>query len=366
MLAAAVAVILPAGLVVAQVPTHRLASPLASADAPFTEVASVVELASGLALVVDSRERRVVLLDFARGTARSIGRTGSGPGEFRLISRAVSRPGGRAWVIDFGLRRLLPVGSDGTFENPVMFPGSIQIRAADTPGALFGETFLPREAGQERPDSMLILRWRPPAVRIDTLMKYNALVSASIVSRGEAFRPFDPADSWNVLPDGDVVVVEGGTYRLHTYRDGRRTRTTAIPWTPIRITDAEKQAFLRRQEGQRVQSLGAPGATPSAPRPRPPTEFPAAFPVFGGKGLGGTYTAVSPAGMLWVERLRAAADTIPLYDVIDGVTGALLMHVLLPPRSSLAGFGRDVAYVVERDADDVQFVRRYAMPPSSR
>jgi hypothetical protein len=268
--------------------------------------------------------------------------------------------------VDFGLGRLLPVRSDATFDNPVPFPVSIQLLAADSSGTLYGTAFLQRQPGQARPDSMWILRWSPSGSRVDTLLKYDASVSASVVSRGEAFRPFAPVDAWDALPNGDVMLFDAERYEAQLFRDGRRVRTTSIPWTPIRVTDAEKDAFLRKQEAQRPVAIGQPGATPSAPRPRPPTEFPATLPPFGGKGLGGRYTTVSPAGQVWVERLGAAGDTVPRYDVIDGESGTLVMHVLLPPRSRLVGFGSGAVYVSERDADDWQYLRRHAVPPVQR
>jgi hypothetical protein len=318
-----------------------------------------VELGDGTVLIVESRERRLVLVDFSRGIARDIGRTGSGPGEFRLVSQAIARPDGGAWVVDFGLRRLLPVRRDGSFENPIPFPVSIQLRGADAAGLLYGEGFLPRAA--QRPDSMWILRWNPAGSRVDTLLKYNALVSASVIPAGGTFKPFAPVDAWDVLPDGDLIVIEAEQYRLNAWRDGRRVRSASIPWTPLRVTEADRDAYRQRHESQRPMSIGQPGAS-SAPRPRPDVEFPSTFPPFGGEGLGGRYTTVSPTGQLWVKRLGAVTDSVPRYDVVDGTTGKLLMRVELPLRSHLVGLGRNAVYVIQRDADDLQFLQRHAVP----
>jgi hypothetical protein len=347
------------------VPTHRLGTPTASSSEPFTEVESVVDLGGDVVLVVDSRERRLVLVDFGNGTARPVGRSGAGPGEFRLIARALPRPDGGAWIVDFGLRRLLPVNRDGTFGNPILFPTSLQLRSTDASGALYGEAFLPRVQGQSS-DSMYIVRWNPMESRIDTLMKYNAMVSASVIQQGGTFRPFAPVDAWDVLPNGDVIVIEAERYRMVVYRGGRSVRTTSVVWTPLQVTDADKDAFRRKQESQRPMRIGSPGATPSASRPRPPVEFPATFPPFGGKGLGGRYTTVSPGGQVLVQRLGSVADSVSRYDVIDGNTGALVMRVELPARSHLVGFGPGVAYFMERDADDVLFLRRFAIPAVRR
>jgi hypothetical protein len=63
---------------------------------------------------------------------------------------------------------------------------------------------------------------------------------------------------------------------------------------------------------------------------------------------------------LWVERAVGPRDP-PSYDVIDG-TGKLLMQVRLRQASRVVGFGRGVAYVVRRDADDFAFLERYRIP----
>jgi hypothetical protein len=315
-------------------------------------------MGDGTVLVVDSRERRLVLVDLTRGTSRDIGRTGAGPGEFRLISRAIGRPDGGAWVVDFGLRRLLPVRRDGSFGNPVAFPVSIQLHGTDASGLLYGEAFLPRTA--ERPDSMWIVRWNPAGSAVDTMLKYNAMVSASVIAAGGTFKLFAAVDAWDVLPNGEVIVIEADQYRLHAWRDGRRVRSSSIPWNPLRISDADRDAYRRKHESQRPRGIGqAAGA--SRPGPLPGVEFPSTYPPFGGKGLGGRYTVVSPTGHVWIERLRAFTDSVPQYDVIDGQTGNLLMRVELPLRSRLVGFGRNAIYVIQRDADDVQFLQRHPM-----
>lgn len=350
-------------LLAAQVAEVRLGPPTASPDEAFTEVGSAVELRGDRLLVADTREQRLVLMDLAAGTARNIGRTGGGPGEFRLIGALLPRPSGGAWVADFGLRRLLPVEPDGTFGAPVRYPGSISVHGTDGQGRLYGDAYLPRGTPAAR-DSMLLLRWDVETDRFDSLMNWNASVSSWTGRGGAAMRLYAPTDAWVALPSGEILVVRGEDYRFTSWRDGRAGRSFAVPWQPIPVTDADRKTIRDRMASQRTRSLGNPGAAGSAP-PRIEIEFPATYPPFGGEGGGATYMRYAPKGHVWIQRLQPAADSAPLFDVVDVAAGRLLARVRLQPRASLLAFGSGGVYVSELDADDVARVRRYAYPSLS-
>jgi hypothetical protein len=344
----------------AQTPEVTLRGASASPDEPFTEISDVVELRGGRVLVADGRERRLVILDLGSGSARGIGRTGAGPGEFQLLGQLVARASGGAWLADGGLRRLLPVEDDGSFGTPVRFPASILVRGADERGNAYGEQFLPRTATGMR-DSMRIVRWNVATERFDTLMQYNAGVSSWTGLGGQGLRLYDPVDTWLPLPNGDILVAQAAGYRIAIWRDGRVIRSFTVPWEPIRVTDAEKQAVLDRMTSMRTLSMGPAGTTPSrASEPR--IDFPDTYPPFGGEGGGGRYLRYAPIGHVWVERLRAASDSMPAYDVVDVASGRLVLRVRLRPRDSLVALGRQSIYVSERDADDVARLRAYPYP----
>lgn len=342
----------------AQVPTVQLGAPTASSSEAFSEIESAVELGNGQLLVADNRERRLTILDFATGRARNVGRVGAGPGEFRLIGRLLPRPGGGAWVSDFGQRRLLPVNADGTFENPVAYPVAIQVRAADRAGLVYGEAYFGRITES---DSMWILRWNPAGTSVDTLMKYNASISVSTMRGGPKYKVWSPVDTWGLLPDGDVVVLTARDYGAWRYRGGRLMSSARVAWTPISVTPNDEAEYRRRAEEQYQRSLQRGPIGGLRPAPPPPMEFPATMPPFGGAGMGGSYTVVAPSGEIWVSRLQPMADSLPLYDVLDA-QGTLVRQVRLPARGKLLAIGRDAIYVVVPDEDDVQFVRRYALP----
>jgi len=326
----------------------------------FSHIAAVHHLPSGQLAVADNRDNRLVLLDLTTGVAREHGRRGAGPAEYRAIGGLVPRPGGGVYLIDFAARRLLPLAPDGGFENPIVLPVSMTVRGADAQGAIYGEAFLPRQ-GRTRADSMWILRWVPGSARVDTLMKYDASVTAAVGPSGGRRPVFPPMDSWIPLRFGEILVASAARYRLSVWRAGRPLRGFDIPWERRRISPAEREVFLESQGSQRPRMLGQPGASSSAP-PAPQYEFPEFYPAFGGEGLGGEYLSLAGNGDLWIERAVIPGSAERYYDVVDLEQGTLLGQVVLPSRARLVGFGPDGLYLAEPDADDLEFIRRYPYP----
>jgi hypothetical protein len=339
---------------------QRLAAPTVSIAEPFTKVTQVVELAPNRVLVVDEQENRLALVDMASGRVDQLGRIGAGPGEYRTLGTVLPRLGGGAYVYDFALRRLLVVRADGMFDDHVRVPFSAQLEAADANGNLYGTAYLPR-TGDGMRDSMFLVRWNPASERVDTLMKIDARISMSTgpINRPRQVNP--PINTWDVLPNGHVMVLEAADYRAVTWREGTREASVAVPWEPVRVTDEERKAVTAAMKATPVRQLGSPNAA-GAPLLRDVEfQFAATYPPFGGEGLGGRYTAVAPNGNIWVKRLHAAADTVLRYDVLSA-EGSLIGAVLVKKGVRVAGIGAGGVYTIERDADDIERVRRSAYP----
>ena len=67
--------------------------PQAALSEPFSLVGGVRELPGNKAIVLDSKDDRLVLADFAGGTVKDIGRKGGGPGEFQRPQSLLAAPG---------------------------------------------------------------------------------------------------------------------------------------------------------------------------------------------------------------------------------------------------------------------------------
>lgn len=346
-----------------QAGSRLVAEPLGPAVArvadEFVQVGDVVELPDGRVLITDTREYRLVLADMARGVARVLGRTGSGPGEYRWIDGLYRRPDGGALMLDPALQRLLPIRLDGTFESPIAIPSGLLLRGVSDDGSMYGEKFFPRTA-TGMADSMYIVRWRPAQGRLDTLAAWDAGVSKS-VGRG-AMAAFPPLDTWTVLGRGDIMYVSALRYTVSIRRGATTLTSRAIPFDAVKWTLRDEAIYTSERNAERAVRLGSPGApAPSAPPP-PTRTFPNVLPPFGGGGLGGRYLYPSRHGHVWLARLAAPSAPLRHYDVLDDRTGALRHIVSLARNARVVGFGVSAVYVAQPDDDGIERVTQHTYP----
>jgi len=363
--------------------TVTLSKPQAEFPEPFTQVSGVRELPGGKVLVADIRDKIVQMVDLATGDAVKVGREGQGPGEYALPVDLLAMPGNKTWVVDMMGRRFLEVTPDGKpGETVPMFSsggsGMIMVSrnsGVDAKGRLYFQA-PPFQLGAggsistaDGPDSLAIQRWVPGQERLDTVAwirppKNNVSSSGSggqMMIRIGGSKVYTPQEAWGVDGNGRVARVTQEPYRVIWYDGARGTPGQTIPYTPIKVTDADKKAYKEEQRSRAPISVSfsAGGGGPnrsSGGAVRPPgesePEFEETKPAFSG-------AQVAPNGEVWVARYRTAADDKPLYDVFDGA-GKLVRKVRLAPRSSVVGFGNGTVYVVRRDEDDLQYLQRFA------
>jgi hypothetical protein len=188
--------------------------------------------------------------------------------------------------------------------------------------------------------------------------------------------PLAARDVAAVTPAGDLALVRAEGYRVEWIgADGRRSVGAPAASSNVRVTQAEREAFVRSQvrPGTIVVSGGAQAAQSAAgrggARARTPTFtgdvdalfspdmiWPDVKPPF----LANAAHAAAD-GSVWVLRTRAHDDPTPTFDVFDR-TGRVTMRVALPDGTRLAGLGQSGVYVVRTDADDLQYLDRYAYP----
>jgi hypothetical protein len=183
-----------------------------------------------------------------------------------------------------------------------------------------------------------------------------------------------------VTSEGRVAVVRGTDYRIDWVgRDGRLVRGPAAQASQVRVTTAEKEAFIKSQirpgqisvRGPLTNSGASAGAGSGAAGARPggavaipqgvrlddpDMTWPEVKPPF----LAGA-AVVAPDGRVWVHRTRAHSDSVPVYDVFDA-SGKVAQRVSLPKGTRLVGFGRGVVYLVRPDEDDLLRVQRHRLP----
>jgi len=373
--ASALALVVPSAAF-AQEPV-RLGAPLGASSESFSRVAGVRELADGRVLVSDSRERIVHLVDLTRGTTQRVGREGAGPTEYASPGAIFALPGDRSLLVDGRNQRYLIFDADG---KPVQTIPLLRISNGGVTLSLGAPSGVDAEgrlyfaqasfSGGTMPDSVALMRWTPGSERADTVGYIRRANGGPVTTRpsggGVSFSmaapmAFQPQESWGVSGDGRIARVFPEPYRVGWYgRDRRITSGPAVPYTPLRVTDADREAYRAQQASAprpTISTTGPDGPRTFSPPPQEPT-FAETKPPFWGAGS----VLVSPAGEVWVLRTRPAADQVPVYDVFDG-SGALRRKVAFPPRGRLVGFGRSGLYVAVTDDDDLEQLRRYPVAP---
>lgn len=365
-------------------PTHSLTRPTATIGESFSNVVAVRELPDGRVIVGDAKERRLAILDFTRGTATPLGRTGGGPNEHGSVQALFRGRADTLLLVDFPGRRMLRIAPNGTLAGSVTFgasitdslpgeksPGGTRIvsspRALDARGGLFYEVGYVEIGKGVHPDRT-IARWDPTT----NTSKPVAAVKAWYPDRSTRWRaPFLYQDLWAVAPDGRLARVVPIDYHVEWYKDGALVaRGAPVSVPPVRVTKQDRDAWYRARASRGAGTAQVVGPQPpkDAERterirvPAPPgftdADFPAVKPPFVEDYVGRS-ALVSDDGELWVIRSNAFGATTTTADVFDA-TGTVIRRVTYPTTHRLAGFGKGVLYLVRTDDDDLEWVERFA------
>ena len=382
----------------AQQAPRSLPAPNGVFEEPFSSVGvgTIRELPDGRVMVADARDKIVSVIDFRSGDATTVGREGSGPGEFGLPMRLFAARGDSTYLYDPLNQRYLLIGPDAKPVSlfrvelaPTQGPGGMMVggismaRQVDGRGRLYMETPGMRVGpnGPEASDSSAIVRYDRATQRLDTLGMVKLQKANTQVSGGQGnmrvmmggANPLAPRDEWAVFADGRVAIVRAEPYRVDwVMPDGTKRTSTPIRHTPIRMTDADRRAeevlrerarsnsmMITMSQGpggvQRSAQMG-PGA--NAPPPQPLTDWPDVKPPF---RAGMPSVLARPNGELWVRRLEPAGARSTLYDIINP-QGVVTHQVRIPEGWSLVGFGGGTVYTTKLDEDDLVYLQRHAVP----
>lgn len=372
--------------VVSAQPVKPLGKPDVEFADPFTAVSGVRELRDGRVLTVDVRDKVVQLIDFKAGTAKKIGREGSGPKEYALPMAIFPLGGDSSFVYDPLNRRslvILPNGDPGGFltssNSSSSAPGGGMViamtppRYVDAQGRSYEAAPGVRvtEAGPVVTDSLAITRSDLRTGKKDTV-GYLKQPKEAVQTSGSANNmqvrigsgnPFTPGDDFAVTPDGRVAIIRAAEYRVDWVYP-KQQQSAPIGFSKIKLTEKHKQqwresrrsatALMVNNNNGQVTTRSGPASAANMPDPG---NWPQDLPPFLARGS----VLVAPNGMIWVNRTREANDDVPKYDVIGG-DGKVALKVSLEPKSRVIGFGNGTVYVVRTDADDLQYLQRYRMP----
>ncbi len=350
---------------------------------PFTWIGSIRELSDGRVIVADERERRIVMLspDSQGGTA--IAHQGSGPEEFRSAGTLIAVPGDTTMMFDLENNRLLVIDGRGQAVGTIAVPGIVglgaEFRGADRLGRIYlHASGLPTpdqmDAGNHRlPDSSAVIRWdRAGGGSLDTVAMLAEPKAESGGSGNVMFfmiPPMTSRDDWGVTPDGSIGLIRVTPYRAE-WRDsaGGKVVGPEQRYQKVPVTEADKKAWEEEQRNAPGFSISmgpapgggggpapAPSGDPGVPGGVPEIKWPDTKPPFMERAV-----VAGPGRRLWVLRTRAAADSIPVYDVFDA-RGELSERVSLPVGTRIVGFGKTTVYLIHTDEDGIQHLQRYRL-----
>jgi hypothetical protein len=252
------------------------------------------------------------------------------------------------------------------------------MRGADARGRMYSQEIsfsLEHDGRIVAADSAPIVRFDPSTNRRDTIAYVNlAKNAASGSARGDgrgnetvqlrigSSNPFPAADDWTVFRDGTVAIVRVADYHLEIIPPaGRRAVGRPVPFTPVRVTEADKQQWreARKNAVPIVRTVGdggrAGGIPPQALAAQEPDSWPETKPPFLANA-----SFAAPNGDVWVARARSATDKTPTADVFSS-QGQLVGRVVFPERTRLVALGSKGVYLVRIDDDDLQYLQHHAL-----
>ncbi len=354
-------------------PEITLGTRVAAISEPFSDAMGMAELPDGRVIVSDRVEKTYSLADFSSGSRRTIGRNGTGPNEYQFPFGPIRWRGDTLLGHDPNNRRFLKILTSGAIVGSVPFAeprvggvtGWAAPRAVDATGHVYWDTpIIDMQPAVKRSTKARIIRWLPGMGEPEEFMQF---ADHSEFEHSYRYRPMPQTDAWVVDATGRIGILSAAEYRLRWYKDGKLVETgPPIPFTPVRLTAAERDAFRAQKalepSGGGVSIGGGPSSTSRTQDPArvraawPDSIFPDVMPPFEMHG------ALLPAnGDVWVRRTGPASQTSARVDILD-VHGKLRAILRLPPRARLFALGSRFVYLLAVDTDGFQTLVRYDYP----
>jgi hypothetical protein len=375
----------PAPTALAQVAVRDLPRPVREIDEPFSLVSAMSEIKPGLIAVYDGVDAELSTVDFASGARTKLGRSGSGPGEYRAVAGVFRMRGDTVWVLDAMQMRIVaftPELKPGPSFPFMLFDATTSSALtapfwSDRRGMLYASALKIMASGgpsggtMQFPDTVQIVRVDPRVAGSRTelaRLRYPISGKPQIQQQGTnikftvAFPGLVAADAYAVFPDGRVAIARGSTYTVEFVgADGRRSAPAQIAYERVRVTDADHKAEMdegkraAEEQGTAVRKMMPAGVTMQLEL-LPPASWPEFYPPIAPLGA-----LAAPDGHLWVKRATPARLAREQWDVISPA-GKLVARWRLPTKTTLMALGAGVVYTVRTDEDDLRYAQQIVLP----
>ncbi len=353
--------------VVADSPSLDLGGPDAPPEASLFRVRGAIRLSDGRIAVADGGSASLKIFDPAGGLAGTIGREGSGPGEFREPRFLARLPGDSLLVFDIGLGRLTVFGPDGEIAREARIGAAPRSPASSVMGVFGDGSVLARgfidlgdrvPIGLERPVSALY-RLSADGTLLDSL--------GSVVGGQSYFFPFDDggfsvytppfARTSEVFATADRVVL-GDSDRPEI----RILTPTGRPSLWIRWPDDARSVDAAAIAQAREYQLGETRGETQQRRIHEmfrDMPMPSRMPSF-------ARVRAAQNGEIWVETYRPPWESAAADWRIFEPGGRLIARITLPGRFTPSDIGDGYVLGIWRDALDVERVRLYEVRDGGR
>lgn len=338
----------------------------------FALIGAVRWLSQGGLVVADAEGRRLFIFDSAGGLARTLGRSGDGPGEFRDVTTVQVLPGDTLATFDGRLRRIsfwhpargfirsLSLADEGSLDS---WPAAawawhdglvVVLQLAVTPleavPAAAGVRRWPMRARLTLRDSSGSVQRRSPG--FDGM--YTGLFEQGDLRLPFSNRPFAAVASER------VYFGSGSSFTLSWLnREFAWAGDLRWPERRERLTGAEVEAVRADAQSVAMARLPPGGTVPRFAREFSPEILPEYRPEIG-------RVVVAPDELLWVERFEPARLGTAEQRPGDRWTilrpdGQPVARLRLPPAARLEDVRGDRVVLVRRDSLDVQSVAVHAI-----
>lgn len=315
----------------------------------FGSIASITVDDRGRLWVLDSQASELRVFGRSGDHVRTVGREGSGPGEFTRPVRADVGPEGRIWVMDPQNGRLSVFDSAGTYIEGIQAPGGFVIMP--WPGGFDRDGRYYAPVVVRAPEFHIALgRFDNSYTPLDTIfgptdpVKRDAYtIKSEGVTRVAAGVPFQGGLRWRHSNSGTIWALLTDQYRMFELTaEGDTLRSLSMTVDPLPVTSQEKSDALDGLEwftnqGGRVDPSRIPEHKPAV-----------------------SWFFLDDEDHIWVARTTTQGAVDQPFDIFNP-TGQYLGTVVAPFRlsSSPIPFVRDGAlYGVVRDDLDVPYVVR--------
>lgn len=328
----------------------------------FGRIAGIDVDADGNIYVADAQARNVRVFAGSGAYLRTIGRPGSGPGEFGTNVAGVFVVDDQVIVPDLANQRISRFDVDGTFVSgqQLDMARGIPIRFDMTgAGLLVAQRRLPVAGDSVAQAGDPIVTVPPRGQAVDSVARLGLGQSVQITGGLPKIRQFAPDPVWDAARDGRLVTSMDDAWRFKVYGpDGDLKSIVSRPFDRERVTERDKRAV---EDGLRdmYRKQGVPAQVSQAVIDR--MGFADYFPTF-------TSLALGPRMSLWVRMLRstealvAQGRMVAVKDMgsrtwgVFGADGHYLGTVTFPVDFQPVRVVGDRFYGISRDDLDVQSV----------